>query len=118
MVNIRKEQIPVLAANLIILLVFGVLFSYRQNWEFIAYIGLIVFLLLVIILTNNKVSYPNIVLWGLTLWALMHLAGGGIRFGDERLYNLMILTLSETYSVLRYDQIVHMIVCFIFWVVI
>src|SRR3989344_3120528 len=109
MFSIRKEQIPILVLNVIILTVFAVLFSYRQNWEFISYIGLIIFFLLVILLTNKKVHYPNILLWGLTLWAFMHLAGGGIRINNETLYGQMIFTISETYAFLRYDQVVHMI---------
>ena len=107
--SVRKEQIPVLIVNVIVLAIFMIIFSSRQNWEFVAYIGVIAFFLLVILLTNHKVHYPNIILWGLTLWAFMHMSGGGIRIGEGILYNLIIFPLSTTYSILRYDQVVHMV---------
>jgi uncharacterized membrane protein YjdF len=109
MVYIKKEQIPILIVNVLVLIVFSVIFSTKQNWEFLAYVGLILFFLVLIISTNRKVNYPPIVLLGLTLWAAMHLAGGGIRIGDSILYKQMLITLSTTYPIIRYDQLVHFV---------
>jgi hypothetical protein len=44
---------------------------------------------------------------GLTVWSALHLAGGGITIGEGRLYDVMLIRLSETYPVWRYDQLVH-----------
>ncbi|GHT34458.1 hypothetical protein FACS189427_01810 [Planctomycetales bacterium] len=55
----------------------------------------------------RKVRYPFVCLVGLVIWALMHLAGGGIRIGDDVLYALILIPISNEYSILRYDQIVH-----------
>ena len=60
--QIRKGQLPILIFN----------------HEFILYVGVIIFFLVVFIYTNSKVYYPNALLWGLSIWAFMHLSGGAI----------------------------------------
>ncbi len=106
---IRKGQIPILVSILCALAVFSVHFVTRKNYEFIIYVGVIVFFLVVFIVTNPKVYYPNSVLWGLVLWAVMHMAGGSVRIRGALLYKIMIIQLSETYPIFRYDQLVHII---------
>jgi hypothetical protein len=106
---IRKGQIPILVSILCALAVFSVHFATRRNYEFIIYVGIIVFFLGVFIVTNPKVYYPNSVLWGLVLWAVMHMAGGSVRIGGKLLYKIIIVRLSETYPIFRYDQLVHII---------
>ncbi|MHC4418354.1 MAG: DUF2238 domain-containing protein [Planctomycetota bacterium] len=106
---IRKGQIPILVSILCALAVFSVHFVTRKNYEFIIYVGVIVFFLVVFIVTNEKVYYPNSVLWGLVLWAVMHMAGGSVRIGEKLLYKIMIIPLSKTYPIFRYDQLVHII---------
>jgi len=105
----RKGQLPILFTNLIALFLFSSHFIIRKNYEFIIYIGVIIFFLALILITNKKVYYPNAVLWGLTGWAIMHMAGGSIYLGQTKLYELMILPLSQKYPVFRYDQLVHII---------
>jgi hypothetical protein len=105
----RKGQLPILIFNLCALAVFSTFFIVKGNYEFIIYVGVIIFFLVLIIATNKKVFYPNTVLWGLTAWALMHMAGGAFHIDGTLLYKTMIIPLSETYPVLRYDQLVHII---------
>ena len=95
--------------NCCVLPVFSTHFLIERNYEFIIYVGVILFFLTVIIITNRKVYYPNTVLWALTLWAVMHMAGGSLYIGQTKLYEIMILPLSQTYPVFRYDQLVHII---------
>jgi len=87
----------------------------RKNYEFVMYVGVIVFFFILIIITNRKVVYSNTVLWGLTLWGILHMMGGGllINRGSMRLYELMIVSLSNNYPVFRYDQFVHIIGFFV-----
>lgn len=106
---VKKGQWPILLVNVCMLVAFAGFYVARQNYEFIIYIGVIVFFLALILATNRKVEYPNGVLWGLTLWALLHMAGGSFSFGGTRLYEIVLLPLSETYPVLRYDQFVHIV---------
>ncbi len=108
---LKKSQIPILIINLIYLLFFGILFLSRRNYEFVMYVGVIIFFFIVILATNEKVKYPNIVLWGLSFWGLLHMMGGGLLFkdGSMRLYELILIPLSSNYPIFRYDQFVHII---------
>jgi len=105
----RKGQIPILISILCALAVFSAHFVTRKNYEFIIYVGVIVFFLVVFIVTNEKVYYPNSVLWGLVVWAIMHMAGGSVHINGTLLYKIIIIPLSESYPVFRYDQLVHII---------
>jgi len=109
--HLKKGQLPILIINLIYLIIFAIIFSFRKNYEFIFYVGVIVFFFTLIIYTNKKVNYPNSVLWGLTLWGFMHMSGGGIllKNGTMRLYELILIPISEYYQLFRYDQLVHII---------
>ena len=106
---VKKDQIPILIVNICFLSFFAVLFSSRKNYEFLMYIGVIIFFLFIIIATNEKVHYPNSVLWGLTLWAFLHMSGGGLYVRGIKLYEIMILPISGTYQIFRFDQLVHII---------
>ncbi len=106
---IRKDQRPILLVNLVYLLLFGVFYGFRQNYEFLLYIGVIVFFFVVIIATNERVQYPNHILWGLTAWGLLHMCGGGIRIGDGVLYSQILIPISAEYEIFRFDQFVHIV---------
>ena len=111
MFYLKKSQWPIFIVNFIYLVIALFVFSSRRNYEFVTYIGVVVFFSLVILLTNKKVNYPNIVLWGLTLWGMLHMAGGGVllKGGTMRLYELILIPLSENYEIFKYDQFVHII---------
>jgi len=51
--RVDKGQWTILLVNLLYLLVFGVFYLSRQNYEFLLYIGVIVFFFVVIIATNE-----------------------------------------------------------------
>ncbi len=110
MLNLRKGQGLIFAANIVLILAFSVLFICKRNHEFLIYVAVIAFFLLLILATNRRVHYENTVLWGLTLWAAMHMAGGGITIGDKRLYEVMLIpVVGEPYMIFKYDQLVHII---------
>ncbi|MBI4831526.1 MAG: DUF2238 domain-containing protein [Candidatus Lindowbacteria bacterium] len=54
-------------------------------------------------------NYPNDVLWGLTLWALLHMSGGGLYIGGVKLYEIILVPISNEYEIFRYDQFVHIV---------
>jgi uncharacterized membrane protein YjdF len=111
---LKKEQIPIFMVNVASLIIFSIIFLKRKNYEFMIYIGVIVFFLVLILATIKKVNYPNGVLWGLTLWSVLHMSGGGIFIGDKKLYEWMIFPLvGEPYNIFKFDQFVHMVG---FWV--
>jgi hypothetical protein len=103
----KKEHIILLVINILLLAGFGTTFLVRLNYEFIIYVGVIIFFLGLIGLTIKKVDYTLASLVGLTAWSGLHLAGGGIACGEGRLYDVMLVRLSNVYPVLRYDQMVH-----------
>jgi hypothetical protein len=106
---IKKSQIPILIFVLIYLLIFSFIFFSRKNYEFIGYIGVIFFIFFIILLTNKKINYPDFVLWGLSIWGLLHMSGGGLllKGGEMRLYELILIPFSNSYPIFRYDQLVH-----------
>ncbi|MEA2112574.1 MAG: DUF2238 domain-containing protein [Patescibacteria group bacterium] len=107
MKNLKKYKL-LLLINIILLVLFSFLFISRKNFEFLIYVGIIIFIMAVIWLTKNKVNYPPIVLWGLTIWAFLHMTGGGIYISGKKVYELMLFPLiGEPYNILKYDQFVH-----------
>ncbi len=59
---IKKEQIPILIVNVCAVIFYTLLFASRKNYEFLLYIGVIIFFFFVILATDRKVTYPNDVL--------------------------------------------------------
>ena len=103
----KKEQVILLLVNLALILGFGILYIARMNYEFIIYVGVIIFFLCLIGLTVKKVDFTLGSLVGLTVWSAFHLAGGAIPIGDGRLYDTILIPLSKSFPILRYDQFVH-----------
>lgn len=109
-ITLRPGQLPVLIVNLIAIIGFSLIFLSRGNMEFLMYVGVIIFFLVLILFTNHRVFYPLPVLWGLTLWAIMHMAGGGVIVNGAVLYKLMLFEwIGEPYHILKYDQLIHTI---------
>lgn len=105
---LKKGQKLILLVNLIGIIAFTFLFLSRQNYEFLIYVGVIIFFLALILFTNQKVNYPNIVLWGLTVWSFLHMSGGGVYLQGKRLYEVILISLvGAPYYILKYDQFVH-----------
>ena len=105
---VKKEQIPLLTLMLSVLFLFTLLFVGAKNYEFLIYVGVIVFFLALVLATNKKVNYPLGILWGLSIWAVMHMAGGGIFVGETRLYEMILIPIvGEPYNIFKYDQLVH-----------
>jgi len=105
--QLKKGQLLIAIVFVIGLIFFTPLFLMRKNYEFIVYVCVIIFFLIIILITDKKVNYPNSVLWGLTIWAILHMAGGGIYFSNVRLYEIILIPLSKSYPIFRYDQFVH-----------
>lgn len=111
---LKKGQLPIFLVNLLSVVIFSLIFLKRKNYEFMIYIGVIVFFLFLILFTNKKMDYPNGMLWGLTSWSLLHMSGGGIFINGKKLYELMIFGLvGPPYNIFKFDQFVHIVG---FWV--
>ncbi|NNK68068.1 MAG: DUF2238 domain-containing protein, partial [Rhodobacteraceae bacterium] len=79
------------------------------NYEFIVYVITMVGLVLLVGLSLGKAEYTLAMLLALSIWGLMHMAGGGVAIGDSVLYNLQLVPIVETERlfILKYDQLVH-----------
>jgi uncharacterized membrane protein YjdF len=107
---IKKSQIPILIFTISYLIISFFIFTSRKNYEFLMYIGIIILIFILILSTNKKVDYPNFVLWGLSIWGLLHMLGGGLIINNAVLYaKVLIPIVGEPYNILRYDQLVHII---------
>lgn len=102
MFRIRNQDRPVLIVNVIYIAIFTAIAVQRANYEFILYAGVVIFVAALILANQHRVRFDPTVLWGLTAWGLMHMAGGNIRVGDGILYEVQLIP-----RVLRYDQWVH-----------
>ncbi len=103
----KKSHLILLLVNLALIIGFGSLFLGRKNYEFIIYVAVIIGLLAAVALSTRFVEYTPGALIGLTIWSALHLAGGGVPIGDGRLYDIMVVRLTNAYPILRYDQVVH-----------
>ncbi|MCX7888715.1 MAG: DUF2238 domain-containing protein [Rhodobacteraceae bacterium] len=88
---------------------FALWFLRTGNLEFMVYVATMAILAGLLALTRRLAAYPVAMLWALSLWGLMHMAGGSVPAGDSVLYNLVLVPLagSGELSVLKYDQAVH-----------
>lgn len=81
-----------------------------QNREFLIYIGVTVVLMSITLWTHLQVRFHPVSLWGLSVWGLVHMAGGLLRVPDSWpiggetpvLYNLWLIP-----GLLKFDQVVH-----------
>lgn len=105
--DLEPGQRPVLICALLLLAGFTVYYLLHGNREFMIYIGVIVGYLALILATRHRVRYPIGVLWGFLVWAILHMLGGSVYLGPTRLYEWMLLPLSRSLPILRYDQAVH-----------
>ena len=103
----NKKLISILVVQTLVILSFGLAYISQANYEFMIYLGAVILLSLVVWRSSKKVKYPIGLLWALVFWTFLHLAGGIVPVGDSVLYGWMVIPLSETYPILRFDQLVH-----------
>lgn len=94
---------------------YSIYYASIKNFEFLWYILVLVFFFTLIFFTIHKTKFDYLILWGLSIWGLLHMSGGGLIINGDVLYNLQIIHLfniGDTY-VLKFDQIVHVFGFFI-----
>ena len=106
---ILKKYWFLILVNIIYVAVFAIYYLSIKNYEFLWYVGILVFFLILILSTLRRTNFDRVILWGLSLWGLMHMAGGGVRVGEKVLYAWPVLQLfGEGESlILKFDQVVH-----------
>jgi len=105
----KKGEWLLIAFNLIYVVSFAAYYVSIRNFEFLWYVAVLVFFLALILFTIRRSQFDLIILWGLSLWGFLHMAGGGVVVGGEVLYALHILPIagSGDLFILKYDQLVH-----------
>jgi len=104
----RREWL-ILVVNAAYVSIFSVITVRRLNFEFMLYVGVILLVGALVVWKQRTVGFDGVILWGLTLWGMMHLAGGNITVGDGVLYGVEFVSLVPNYQVIRYDQVVHLL---------
>ena len=105
---LKKGQVPIFVFMILSIIAFTLSFISRSNFEFLLYVGVIIVFMIVLVLTNHKVEYPNPLLWALSIWAFLHMAGGAILIDGAVLYKLLLFNwIGEPYYILKYDQVIH-----------
>ena len=107
--GIKKGEWALILFTLGYILIYTIYYLSRKNYEFLIYVGVLVFFAVLILATLRKTNFDYITLWGLSIWGLLHMSGGSLRIGDGVLYALEVfkfLNVGDTY-VLKFDQVVH-----------
>ena len=104
---IKKEQWPVVIFLICFMALFTILFAVKKNYEFLIYVVVVIFFAVLVVVSNKRMKYRLYELWLLTAWAMLHMSGGFVYIKGIRLYDIILIPLSQTYPVFRYDQFVH-----------
>lgn len=107
--QLKKGEWLLFFFNLIYIVGFAAYYLRIKNYEFLWYVSVVVFFFLLIGLTLRKTNFNHVVLWGISLWGLLHMAGGGIIVKGSILYALPLIPIvgSGELLILKYDQAVH-----------
>jgi putative membrane protein len=107
---LSKQHWYVITFSALYLIVGGIYFLKDFNLEFVIYVGVIVAIFAGVFSTLKSTQFPVWMLWLLSFWGLMHVAGGAVQTGDGVLFAYKIypfLDLGGDFYILKYDQVVH-----------
>ena len=107
--KIKNGEWFVIIFNVLYILAFLLYYLSIKNYEFLWYIAIILFFFFLILFTIRKTNFDYLVLWGLSLWGFMHMAGGGLIVNGRTLYKFILLPVIQSGEivVLKFDQFVH-----------
>lgn len=91
-------------------LAFTAWFLISENYEFVVYVLTMLIMITLVGGSLRSAEYPIAMLWALSAWGLLHMAGGGIPVGGSVLYSFQIVEItpaSGQFRLLKYDQLVH-----------
>ena len=105
-----RWPVGVTAFTLAYLIAAGAAALATGNGEFLFYIGAMVVLLAVVAAAHRRVGFTAGVLWGLSIWGLVHMAGGIVPVPASWPINGEVRVLYSWWIIpdrLKYDQVVH-----------
>jgi uncharacterized membrane protein YjdF len=101
---LSRREIPIAVFTAIYITAFSLVAFSGRNYEFLLY-TVVVILVAAWVLYKQKTAKLSVeLLWALSFWGLLHMAGGNIEIDDAGhvLYELQLIP-----AILRYDQLVH-----------
>lgn len=118
---IKKGEWLLILFNLAYIIPFTIYYISIRNFEFMGYIIIVLALFTLISLTLRKTKFSHKTLWGLSLWGLLHMIGGGIIIngGVAYAWEVIPIWVTDNFFILKYDQIVHaylyFVMVFVIW---
>ena len=104
----RKELKSTVIVTLLVLIVFLIKALLAKNYEFIGYWVVLVLLFLFVIKLDKKFNFPLSAIIFFSIWSILHMAGGLIKIGNTRLYDLILIDiLGDPFFILKFDQLMH-----------
>jgi len=114
MKKLQKFHYILIIINSLLLAGFISFYLSKANYEFVVYVGIIALLAILVVYSHVKyINYTKATLIGLTIWSAMHLSGGGVSVQGGRLYELMLIPMSDKLPIFRYDQLAHIVGFFV-----
>ena len=104
---LARNERPILIVNLLYISIFTAMALRHRNYEFVLYAGVVIAIVICILAMQSRIRFGLPILWGLTVWGILHMAGGNLRVGSGVLYGVLLIPLVPSYEILRYDQVVH-----------
>jgi len=101
---------PPILFGLVYILAFGLYYILINDYEFLWYVLVLLFFFGLLISTIKQTKLSLLAVWGLALWGLLHMAGGGISVDGGVLYGYQIIPLIDKggeFFILKFDQVVH-----------
>jgi uncharacterized membrane protein YjdF len=59
--------------------------------------------------TRKKASFSRLLYFGFFLWGLLHLLASGLSIDGKVLYGIVVVPISDTLPIIRFDQIIHVV---------
>lgn len=107
--HMTRKQKFIAWLDAIVILGFALYYLSAKNYEFILYMLVVAAVFILVLFTLKRTQFDNTILWGLSIWAWLHMAGGGVKIGGDVLYALHLIPIAGTGDsfILKYDQVVH-----------
>lgn len=109
-IEFRRGEGAVALFTVLYVVAFTAWFLIRGNYEFVVYVLTMLILITLVGRSLRSAEYPLPMLWALSGWGLLHMAGGGVPVGESVLYSAQIIPITPVngeMTLLKYDQIVH-----------
>lgn len=110
LLKLLKQFKAPLIFTLLYLIPSAIFYVSQGNGEFIWYVAVVFILMTLVIITLPYSRFGQGIVWGLSVWGLLHMAGGTIQVGEGVLYALQLIPIYSSGTemiILKFDQALH-----------